>query len=426
MNQYLWEKFSNEDINDRIKYWADKWIDICNKLDGKSIEKSDYYFTHLTLLELRKVILENEFSKKELIVLYIERLGICQKEDPVINASFKHEFNNIISQLEKRQDPIFFVQSLNYLIEKFEYGIYFELCLTQIIDVLLEEEDNNSHELIKKLSIAIIGEFFIREFSVNTIKKIPQIIFSKYDSNDRIHASSTLFPHDIKWEDDDNQESYSKKVMDYLDNLSIRGRIIKISDIFNKDLQEGHFIFNINGFYGDGELKLENVHLYSPRIFQYIQDETRKIEFFGKEGENIVNAAINLKFRDVEYSKEIAINELNKAFDLIRAFSSTSIPFEVYPYDYIVVNNGVMIHWNHKFGPKHELFINKESLKFSDLSYSSFTDKINSLLIVTDTQKLSHDREDSVTKIQSSALFFRNVFAHSNLTHKAHWILTYP
>jgi hypothetical protein len=73
MNREIWDQYNPSEICDAIIYWGDIWDDLCNSIEGTSIERLRRNSAHLALLGVRDEVNEQGFTHPELITLFKKR-----------------------------------------------------------------------------------------------------------------------------------------------------------------------------------------------------------------------------------------------------------------------------------------------------------------------------------------------------------------
>lgn len=423
MNRKIWDIYNPGDINDGIKYWVDIWEDLCDSLDGKSFEEFDHTSAHLTIVGLRDEVKERGFSHKELIALYKERLGWVMDYDPILSGIYKSEFSQLTKQLAERKDPNFFVHSCNYCLELFSSGKYFDNCLNYLCEMLMDDSQF-SIDRVKSISYFLIIELYLAEYCIKSIRGFPTCVFDKYEVIGSESWIRTSYPHKIKSYDNSDSSKYSNDVKEFLDHITIRERILSISNFFYDEWKEGYFIFNLIGFYGNKGLKINDINIYSPQTFRYVTDQETNREFFGKSGDDVVNSAVFMKYRDADYSKNLVITKLNGLFDALRLYSDSEISFGVKENDYFVVYEGRIVQGQYSLGPEHNLYFEVNSFNLSKKSDDEFNYINNAIRRFSELDPKNNELQFFASKIQRSCLFFRKGFETDlpDSKHLNYWI----
>lgn len=431
MQMFLWDSYEEVEINDKTKYWVDLWEDFIENFDNDSYGLS-LINPHLLLKDLIDEIRFNRLKNPKIKTYFTEKLGLMLDSDPIIQNFFKNDFILISKEL-KNNRPKYFIELCESILKVFQNGVYFRNCSDKLKEILINSTwDDNDEEIISLISQNLIVEFILHGYSLNSIKDIPSNLFDKYtiigDKNEEIITSK--FPVSIKFEDFGNREDFNKKeynnaLKEEINNLTFSDRINGLKKYYDSALLENYFIFQVEGLIGNVDINIGNVNFYIPKIGNLdnnIKDfEIKKLGFFANESSNFINAAVKVKYRDVNSGKQSAIETIEKTLDYLKCFTHSKIPFEIKKNSYNIVDIegdivGRGFTSDDKFLKKHmsldlkkfETIRDKEFIKLEEILYENLIKKI-----------------PLTNKIIFSLHWYRKAFESDNLEDKLlnYWIV---
>lgn len=280
----------------------------------KDLTKSfykDFFRTNVSKL-VKGEFIENKLSLNSLEFLQ-SNLKLAQK---YFEPKVKGDYSSLLYTLK------FIISEL----KDFKLGIE---CIKELSQILTDNSNiENSKEKIKALTNFIIFELRNKKYSDKTIKEIIGNIFSRYslNKNGRLY---TKFPHNIKFTTGENLEEYYKKVMKYIDDLTIKDRILALETYFKQEPKEVIFIFHTKGVKYDKSFEeINGIKIYNPYHKQLIDNDEKdlykRLELNFNFNPNMktfpdgfCNIAIEINMIDFEYSKSEAIYKINKFFGIL-------------------------------------------------------------------------------------------------------------
>lgn len=343
------EHINNIDI--KVEYFKEYWKYFT--ATTKDNINNMYYFENLEQDSINPLLFNPQFLIKE----FIDELEITKD---LTKSFYKDFFRTNISKLVKGEfienklslNSLEFLQSNLKLAQKYfspkDAGSYSSLlytlkfilyelkdfklgieCIKELSQILTDNSNiENSKEKIKALTNFIIFELRNKKYSDKTIKEIISNIFSVYNfSKDK--GLYTKFPHNIKFITDENLEEYYKKVMKYIDDLTIEDRILTLETYFKQEPKEVIFIFHTKGLKYDKSFEeINGIKIYNPSYKQLINNDEKesykKLELNPNFNPNVrtfpdgfCNIAIQINMIDFEYSKSEAIYKINKFFGIL-------------------------------------------------------------------------------------------------------------
>jgi len=339
------------DLNSEIKaqYFIDYWRDLTSQ--NSSIE-----------LELNHSILYNPKTLFNELIDEIERKNLSNKDNKdffknTINqfASLDLEAINFLKptlkliqkQINSKQDDYTYLSHLLKMaqleLQSFKLGIE---AIRELATLLSDESEINQSK-IKQLSNLIIFELSYKKYSKKTIVTIINNIFSTYQniSKDTLHTS---YPHNIECSNydrtSDEYKAYKKKLIEHIDNLTLKERILSLENYFSNEGEEYRFVFQIKGLKGDDvNINLGNIQIYNPKSLKLFNNPTESFnELFDYSGaDNIFycNGAVTINIIDTEYAKQEAIEMLEDILDVIALkYTNYKIPISINTSKYYIID----------------------------------------------------------------------------------------
>ncbi|ADO77224.1 hypothetical protein [Halanaerobium praevalens] len=370
----------------------DIWSDLIDNFNKK------YY--GLDLINPQLIIDEinfNELKNKNNNDYFYDQLKVMTSQDPILKSNFKSEFSLLKKEFKNNSND--FLRILCYeILEFFTKGKYFKKTFSMLKNILLNSNnEESSYNKIRTLSQTLIVELLLKGYNLETIKKLPENIFDKYNNHGEV--ISTNFPHNESWEDYKNngefdQAAFNEKIKTIIDNLSIEDRLNKFYEYWSGK-KEYYFIFEIIGLRGEVNFNIGKVNFYNPKIKKYIKNKKQKrnSEFFNNENDDklFLNAAVKIETIDIKEGENKALELIERALDLLRSYKSPKkVNYKVNKACIVVDKNGRLIRDNvsvaitkyHKWHDSPDLKQNKIEPELNQLfeSVSDFLYKpINNL-----------------------------------------------
>lgn len=340
---FVWDKYTAGEITDNIRYWVDLWEDLIDhfteRLYGLALENP-----RLLLKDIIDEIEFNNFRNVENKKYFQKMTDEVLKQDIAIQIILKSEWS-LLRREFGLQRWSYLRQLCKGLLTKFEDGAYFEETLSILKNILLS--NSNDKRLIRQLSQNLIVEFLHKEYSLKTVKEIALNIFDKYDIREDGHLI-TRFPYLSDWnsfvkDETFDEKEFNKSVSSEIDHITIPARIDKLRYYFFKRSSDIFFIFEVEGIKGDTDLNIGDVNFYSTNVKRYLQsDSLRDDENFNKKDSDkkYINVAVRIPMVDSGGARNRATERINRALDLLRAYYSPNVPFEILPSHLLVDNKG--------------------------------------------------------------------------------------
>jgi len=351
------QTFYNEIGNDKILYLKNIWEDICGNINKPNLD-FDIMTPHYLCLEILDEIEVNKSKNKLNNQYYLSRLNDFYSNEQTIIGEIKNYFGILRRELQKPRE-IILKQILNDVLGYIKKGNYFNILFEKLKLILfsLELFDSNKKNEIKKLSKYLIVEFILQGYNYKSIEKFIRNILSGYTIyNDNV---ITNFPHGIEYNND--KEAYDIKIKEIISSISIENRIEKIKDYYYALKNDYYYIFSLFGIIGDSEININNVTVYNPMKKKYItksfHSKDREIE--NDNNKDIMNAIVYENCIDKEQGKILAINDIDRAFNLLKFITYSKSNFILNNRKCIILNkNYEEIGYHSEISPKAKFFDN--------------------------------------------------------------------
>ncbi len=439
MNIFLWDSYEEGEINNKIKYWVDLWEDLIENFDNDSYGLN-LVNPNLLLMDIIDEIRFNRLRNSGNKNFFITKMGKMLSSDPIIKNFFKSDFTLIIKELQLNHPPEYILQLCEDISELFKENLYFNQSCYFLKDLLINSTWNQEdEENISLISQNLIVEFILIGYSLNTVKNLPSNLFDKYttigDEDDELLI--TKFPLNLNSEDfqageDFNKKDYNEAIKHEIKSLSISDRIERLKFYYDEQPSEGYAILKVEGLKGNVDLKVGNVNFYKPKIENYVdKTETNdfnvnKLKYFGNENNSsFINAAVKIKYRDLESAKLLAVESIDKLLDILRCHIHSEVPLKINSDELIIVDeNGKEFgtSYDSKNMP-HIKNINSYNLEKFKVIFSDDDEYFTNI-----KQMLSDNKTKKsflADKLVNSLHWYRKAFESNNLEDKLlnYWII---
>ena len=439
MNIFLWDSYEEGEINSKIKYWVDLWEDLIENFDNDSYGLN-LVNPNLLLMDIIDEIRFNRLRNSGNKNFFITKMGKMLNSDPIIKKLFKSDFTLIIKELNSNRPPEYLIQLCEDISELFGEGLYFYQSCDFLKGLLLNTTSNQDDEKnISLISQNLMVEFILIGYSLNTIINFPSNLFDKYTTigSEDDELLITKFPLNLKSEDfqdgeDFNKNDYNEAIKHEIKSLSISDRIERLKFYYDEQPSEGYAILKVEGLKGNVDLKIGNVNFYKPKIENYVgKTETNvfdvnKLKYFGNETTpSFINAAVKIKYRDLESAKLLAVESIDKSLDILRCHIHSEVPFKINSDKLIIVDGngkkvGISLSSNNM---PHIKEINSYDLENFNVSFSNNEDYFSNI-----EQMLSENKSKNsflADKLIYSLHWYRKAFESNNLEDKLlnYWII---
>jgi len=439
MNIFLWNSYEEGEINNKIKYWVDLWEDLIENFDNDSYGLN-LVNPNLLLMDIIDEIRFNRLKNSRNCEFFLTQMGKMLKLDPIIKKSFKSDFTLIIRELESKHPPEYLLQLCEDVSELFREGLYFNQSCDFLKDILINPMWNqDDEENISLISQNLMVEFILIGCGLNRIKNLPSNLFDKYTTigveDDELLITKfplKLSPDDFQDGEDLNKNDYNEAIKNEIKSLSISDRIERLKFYYDEQPSEGYAILKVEGLKGNVDLKIGNVNFYKPKIENYVdKTETNdfnvnKLKYFGNEiSSSFINAAVKIKYRDLESAELLAVKSIDKSLDVLRCYVHSEVPFKIDSDNLIIVDeNGKEVggkHSSENMPQTKDIYsYNMEKFEVSFSDDDHYFTNIEQMLSDNKTKK-----SFLADKLINSLHWYRKAFESNNLEDKLlnYWIV---
>jgi len=336
MELFLWDSYGEEDINDKIKYWVDIWGELIANFNINSYGLN-LINPHTLVNDIIDEIVSNKMRNKENKNYLLKQINSFLANDEIIKRNYKIEFEMIRDYLNSDKNE-YLLNVCRNIKDIFINGDYLKETYHLLKSILLSTEiRDDCYKKIVHLCQSMIVELLLKGFDIQTVKKMPINIFKEYNTYGEYIA--TNYPHNVNRSDFEDKKDYYKAIKGKINNLSIEDRLNDFESYFDKQPSNQLIIFPIEGLIAYNGFSIGDVHFYSPRVKKFIsQPEESDDEIFLREEEHIFNASVWVNAVDDETARQIAIDKIEKSFDVLRCFYKTKVNFSVIKNKCITLN----------------------------------------------------------------------------------------
>lgn len=348
MDPFLWDNYTLQEVNEKVRYWVDMWELLIENLNDPSLGLV-FMNPHLLVRHIIDEIVFNNFQNPENRAYFKRQLEYFTEADPATKKLFatdlsliRREFGGLrlsyLLQLCRNVDIAY--SKSNYIDE------LFVLLRTQLRNATWNP---GNEEMIRTISECMIVELVLIGYSLESIRAFPANTFDR-STGFAFHRMSTssIKQNDFIEDGIMNVAAYREAIKTEVDNLTVEDRLDTFAQCFHPKKNECYFIYQIEGLKGETlDFTVANVNFYSPKMKRYIKSVpgyTNELsdssdELFGTEVETcFVNAAVRLHEFDAASSEQYAVEQIERSLDLFRTFVSAELPFKVAANKYIRVS----------------------------------------------------------------------------------------
>lgn len=403
---FLWDNYSGNKINEKVKYWVDIWEDLINNYNTNSYGLN-LFNVHTIINDIIDEVKYNKMNNKENKKYLLQKIDYFIKNDLVINKNYIIEFK-IIREYLNSDNIQYLLVACQKIHNIFDNGSYVNKTYDRLIDILLDEKTSDiDYNRIKEISQSIIVELLIKGYSLKTISKLAGNVFKSYTLYGEDCVVSD-FPHEIKYSDfNNNRKEYNKAIVDEISNLSLEDRLNAFKIYLNKHPVEYLAIFQVEGLTGHDGITIGDVDFYYPKSKMYIDpsEATEDEECFYNKNKNIMNAAVKIRSVDYEKGIQLAIDKTEKAFDVVQCFYKSKLNLKVIKERYIITDK------------------NRRILQSG--SYSSEIQEILKNQYSRNVDFINKDQNTTLILNQSSKYLYEDVgnqsFTEQKIVYSLHW-----
>ena len=196
MEKNVWFQYSPGEINEKIRYWADRWQEL---IDNFNINSYGLRLSspHLLVRAISEEIEYNSLRNAETRALFKDELSRVLKQDSVVRDAHVVEFVALIKNFETA--TLLYLDTVcAAILPFFGSGDYFRASLGRLIAILKTDvwSPQDAQE-IGRLSNVLIVEFLLNRYHAKTIRTFPQVLFSQISILPNDHPM-TEFPHKVE------------------------------------------------------------------------------------------------------------------------------------------------------------------------------------------------------------------------------------
>lgn len=415
MKQSIWENYNKDEINEKIRYWVDAWEDIIENFNENSFGLI-LSNPQLVISDIIDEINFNQMRKKSSKNYFIEQINEIVKNDETIKNYFITEFK-LLKKYLGINNSFLSIEVCKKIFKIFKKGDYFERTFQDLKKIFTNNIwENGEEEKIRYFNQVLIVEFLLKGYDLSSIKLFPRNIFDKYtiktiDEDKKFLY--TKFPHKIKYKDYEKNDGfvdyklYDDAIMNLINSLTIENRLNAFLDYFKIEPENRFFIFQIEGLRGVvPELQLGEVNIYNPWMKKKIKDSyERDSEYFERDaGKNFLNACVKIKSLDDEKSKEMAIELIEKVFDILRLYyKKYNSNFKVITESYIILDENYRVIGS-RLG-RDKKITDLEYYFFIDLNEIKLTQKSESYKYFNEYCKIVHRDFNDLNNIEKKMMY---------------------
>lgn len=340
---------SNNLAETKIQYFIDYWRDLTH--ENQSIESDLIHSILYNPKELIKEFVE-EIERKQLSNsdnkrFFIDKMQEFARLDLNTLKFILPTLKLIQQQFGKKDDFSYLLHLLKMAQLKLEDFNLGKEAVKELSELLTDESEIQQIK-IKHLVNIIIFELMHKKLSRKKIIQIISDIFSNYSEHESGYIH-TNFPHNIEswnWKTESEEyQKYKKQLIEYIDGLAYKDRILSIASYFDMPPEELRFVFQIKGLRGDDiNFNIGNVQIYNPKCIRLFQNPTEySDELFEKEIKDQIyycNGAVALEVVDREYAAQEALQILENTLDIIASrYTYYKIPIVINTSKYYVIDS---------------------------------------------------------------------------------------
>lgn len=365
----------------KIDFFINQWENLISNFLNKSFGLN-LYSPRILIEDIIVEIEENSFKNPDNRKFFYNKISYYLKEDEIIKKEIKTQFTLLRKQFNTNR--------LGYILElckdikkEFEKGLYFQYSLEMLINVITSEDEVSNRDIkkIQTLTENIIVELIKKGYHLEDIKGFTKQIFARTSKYPNIDLSIVGFFHNIdiskycKEDGTTDMEAYNKALNEFIDNLSTKDRLLKLSDFYNKESETVYYIFYIEGIVGSIDISILDVTLYSLDKKQFVTDkvglgsETLNLENLQREEkEKYIQAAVSVEYLLPKSSKIKALSKLENVLNLIACYFPTKTELRIINSKYLIIDkNGRIKQLTGEIDSNHPLMTYQNSLNINEI-----------------------------------------------------------
>ena len=367
---FLDDVLNENEITENLRYFVSYWEYFCNAVEQPSIYTTimtPHFLVREILNELNTNGTENSSTFK---YFFSQNQSFLSKKYLFDEDSYSL-WILLNEKLKEKEKQVVVIDSIvNKLIQHFRSNEFQAFLFSSLKSIVLSSEAKFDN--IKSLTETIIFQFIFEQYSIKTIKKLINDIFSSYSLDERENGKIILhtnYPLVTRFENEDYEE-YVKKASDEMNNLTLEKRFDRLYELLIKDTQIYYFIFYIKGISFENKVDFADVTFYNPKITPVLNPSNQfGNDIFDDEDYEIgMNVIVLQNGKDVISAKSDALKKINKICDFILLYSNLKNKICINEACYRVLDeNKKLCSWTTGLSKdvllKHNVIINEDTEK---------------------------------------------------------------
>ncbi|WP_439129471.1 hypothetical protein [Polaribacter sp.] len=328
-----------KNVEKKIEYWSELWEDLIRNFLKKSYGLR-LYTPHTLIEDIIVEITENDFRNADNKKYFYDKICNYLEKDEVIKSKLKSEFSLLRKSFGngKSNYILALCKKINIELKK---GIYFKETLLSVEQLILNDSELDL-EFVKKINYntqVLIVEFLGKNYDLSDINKFLKNIFCDYHYFNELLTVD--FPHGLKNKDLEDSDSYDERIKAYMDKLTYKERIQKLSYYYHKKTESVKYIFKVNGLKGNIEKKILGVTFYNIKEKRFQKDfEKYDYEDLQKEiKEKYIQAAVDVDYLLPKSSLKFAKTKIENALDILSVYFNFKTEVYVNDSQYVIINS---------------------------------------------------------------------------------------
>lgn len=367
---FLEDVLNENEITENLRYFVSYWEYFCNAVEQPSIYTT-IMTPHFLVREILNELNTNGTENSSTFKYFLSQNQSFLSKKYLFDEDSYSLWILLHEKLKEKEKQVVVIDSIvNKLIQHFSSNEFQAFLFSSLKSIVLFSEAKFDN--IKSLTESIIFQFIFERYSIKTIKKLINNIFSSYSLDNNENGNilfHTNYPLRTKFEND-NYEEYVKKASNEINNLTLEKRLDNLYELLISNTQKYYFIFYIKGIFFENKVNFADVTFYNPKISP-ILDPNNEFEndiFNGENYEIGMNVIVLQDGKDVISAKSDALKKINKICDFILLYSNLKNKICINEACYRVLDeNKKLCSWTTGLSKdvlwKHNVIINEDTEK---------------------------------------------------------------
>ncbi len=405
-------------IDSLKRIWENFTYDFPKNLYGLTL-----YSPHTLLNDIITEIEDNELRNPANKKFFQSKLNYFFDNDPILKKHFKTTFKLLRSNLNSEKNNLI-LQACFHLKKQFEEGLYFDRSL-ELLESIILSEDEITIQMISELSYLaeiLITEYVQQGYILEDIKGFISNIFGTYNLTkiDGKQVLLTKYPHKFKLGKPD-WETYNSQVRKFIDGLTYKDRFLALHGYYYKEKEKVRYVFVVEGLVGNLDIHIGNVNLYSISKKKYCNSEdpfqNEDLQEDVPTDKKFIQAAVEIDYLLPQSSLITAVNQLEKALDLIACYFNTKSSLKIKLQEYLIIQQNEVIQRAHKQDKDNRNIKYHDSLELS--KYNRTLDKLSEY-----NELLKRSRRKMSTKLLNAIHWYSKAEVSTKLEDRLlnYWI----